>query len=644
MKMRHDYSSEAFEAAYTYTGSDLGVLWTEQASYFRLWAPTASAVTLNLYASGTEGTNDRLRDISMLPGKNGTWLVCLPGNWNGFYYTYSVCVDGMIVEACDPYAHAVGVNGRRAMILDLRSTDPEGWEQDRDPNYDLKINDIILYELHLRDLSANVHSRLKHRGKYLALTQTGSKTTDGFSTGLDHIKSLGITHLHLLPVFDFGSVDEANPEKHQYNWGYDPMNFNVPEGSYATDAIHGEVRIREFKLMVKALHDNGISIVMDVVYNHVYRADQFSLNRIVPDYFCRFNERGQYTNASGCGNDTASERSMVHKYIVDSVNYWADEYHIDGFRFDLVGLLDVFTIQDIMDSVHEKHPNVKFYGEGWDMAYGITKPNIPMCTQKNAALVPGFAFFNDTIRDSIRGSVFDARIPGYASGDLGRKHSYETCFIAALGWTTAPCQIINYESCHDNYTLFDALRTALPNASRQELVKRNLLAAALNILAQGVPFLHAGEEMLRSKPGTKKDTFTANSYKSPDRVNSLKWEQLSDPDVQTACRYYQGLIRLKKTLSPLHMRTSNEISGCINLNNTKDPALLSYTLYGKNERLFIVFNASNHEATFSLPQGDWEICVKDAMAGVESIEKAEHTISVSPISTVVLIQHRTGNN
>lgn len=638
--MDHSYSTDEFEGAYTYTGNDLGSVWTKEATYFRVWAPTAQTVTVRVYKSGVNDTDDLMQEIAMVPGKNGTWLVCLPGNWNGFYYTYLVTFEGNIVEACDPYARAAGVNGMRSMIIDLRSTNPEGWESDCDPNASLQMNDIILYEIHLRDFTINTHSCVKHRGKYLALTQTGTHTTSGFPTGLDHLKALGITHLHLLPVFDYGSVDESQTGKAQYNWGYDPINFNVPEGSYSSDPYQGQIRICEMKQMVKALHDNGISVVMDVVYNHIYRTNDFCFNQIVPGYFSRSNNRGQLTNASGCGNDTASERSMVRKYIVDSVNYWADEYHIDGFRFDLVGLLDITTIRQVIDTVHSKHPNVKFYGEGWDMAYGVTKPEVNMCVQQNAHFIPAFAFFNDTLRDAIRGSVFDARIPGLASGDLGRKHTYQSCFIAAPGWTETPQQIINYESCHDNYTLYDALSIALPDASREELVHRNLFAASLLLLAQGVPFLHAGEELLRSKQDSKSGRFIANSYRSPDRVNSIKWDHLNLPEVQVVLHYYQGLIQLRKKFAQLRMKSSREISVMVNTYKCSDPSVWGYILYGNDSRLFIAFNAGNDTSELTLPKGTWEILVQDQSAGIESLGTATHSISISSVSTLVLVQKR----
>ena len=364
--MRNLYDTEEFENTNTYLGHDLGAFWTESQTVFRLWAPTAREVTLLLYRDGLGG--EPLASQQLHPEKNGTWIARRMGNLKGLYYTYLVNVDGQAKETCDPYAKAVGVNGQRAMVIDLRETNPTGWAEDRSPFQGKGITDAVLYELHIRDLSMHRSSHIQNKGKYLGLAETGAHTRGGHATGLDHIRQLGVTHIHLLPVFDFGFTDESSPQP-QYNWGYDPVNFNVPEGSYATDPFDGACRVRELKQTVKAIHDAGLSVVMDVVYNHVYDRDGFCFNQIVPGYFSRGT-----SNGSCCGNDTASERSMVRKYIVDSVNYWADEYHIDGFRFDLMGLLDIATVNQIVQTVKSRHPHVIFYGEGWQMNTSPVRP------------------------------------------------------------------------------------------------------------------------------------------------------------------------------------------------------------------------------------------------------------------------------
>ncbi len=384
----HNYSSPEFEAAYTYTGQDLGAVWSPESTAFRVWAPTAHQVLLNLYAQGDPSVSDMTAQIEMVRGEAGTWTAEQKGNLHGVYYTYLVDFDGARYETCDPYARAAGVNGLRSMVIDLSATNPQGWDTDRDPHAGKAFTDAVIYELHLRDLSCHASAGIVHRGQYLGLTETGTRTPGGNPTGLDHIKALGVTHIHLLPFYDYGSVDESKPQLPQFNWGYDPVNYNVPEGSYATDAFDGAVRVAELKQAVKTLHDHGLSVIMDVVYNHVYDGGSFCFNRLVPQYFSRVDSQGVYSNGSGCGNDTASERSMVRKFIVDSVNFWVDEYHIDGFRFDLVGLLDVQTVNEIVEAVHRRHPNVVFYGEGWTMDTVLTKADTPLATQANACLTP----------------------------------------------------------------------------------------------------------------------------------------------------------------------------------------------------------------------------------------------------------------
>ena len=632
--MQNCYSSAEFERKYTYQGNDLGCTWTKTETRFRLWAPTAQAVAVRLYRSGTPGAQDLLAEYSMTPGESGTWTALRQGDLSGLYYTYLVTVAGTTREACDPYARSTGLNGQRAMILDLTTTNPEGWELDKDPNEALSISDSFLYELHIRDLSMDRCSHIAHKGKYLGLTETGTKTKGGHPTGLDHIKSLGITHLHLLPVYDYGWTDEVDPA---FNWGYDPVNFNVPEGSYATDPYDGAVRVREMKQMVKALHDNGISVVMDVVYNHVYEAESFCFNRIVPGYFSRIDDQGRYSDGSCCGNDTASERSMVRKYIVDSVCYWAEEYHIDGFRFDLVGLIDVDTINAIMSAVHKKHPNVIFYGEGWTMATQVTKAEVPLCVQSNSRMVPGFSFFNDTGRDLLRGSVFYHDKLGYASGALCDKALLEKCFLGLPDWAAEPYQCVNYVSCHDNNTLFDRLAISSPKASRQALIASNNLAAAFTILSQGVPFMQAGEELLRTKPG-KHGGFDENSFRSPDRVNAIKWRTLDDPQYQQVLSYYKGLIAFRKAHPGLRHATREQVFGAVQPVSCDDPHTVAFRVREDGQELLLAFNAGSDAVTLPLPQGTWELQITADQAGTSSLAKLEGSVTLPPVSTAVLVQ------
>lgn len=635
--MYEQYSSQEFEEKYTYSGS-LGTFWTPERTVFRLWAPTAEAVSIRLYRSGNPGADDLLAQLRMQPDVCGTWAAERFGNLNGIYYTYLVTVDGQTREVCDPYAKAAGVNGCRAMILDMASVNPPQWDTDADPHAGKSITDAVLYELHVRDLSADPSAHIENKGKFLGLTETGTKTRGGHPTGLDHIKALGITHVHLLPMYDFGFTDESQPHP-QYNWGYDPVNYNVPEGSYATDPFHGAVRVAEVKRMVKALHDNGLSVVMDVVYNHVYDAGAFCFNQIVPGYFSRISSDGKYSNGSFCGNDTASERSMVRKYIVDSVCYWADEYHMDGFRFDIASLIDTVTINEIMAAVHRKHPNVIFYGEGWDMKTELTKPGVRLAVQTNSAMVPGFGFFSDTIRDLLRGTTFESTAPGFVAGAVVPKEALEACFMGMPSWAAQPDQCVNYASCHDNTTLFDRIALTAPDAPVETRIRMNNLAAAFYMLSQGVPFLQAGEEMLRTKPG-KHGGFDDNSYRSPDSVNSLKWATLDKPEYQDVLSYYKGLIAFRKAHRALRLSTREDVQRCVHPVYCENEHCVAFRIDESEGEIFAVFNADAQPVPIALPEGHWNVNIRDGRAGTETMETVSGTVPVSPISAIVLTRRK----
>ena len=635
--MPNIYSTDSFEAAYTYAGNDLGAIWSTEKTTFRVWAPTAKSVTVNLYAGGAEGTDDLLEQLPMSADLNGTWVAEKDGNLHGVYYTYAAEVNGQLNETVDPYARTTGVNGKRAMVIDLASTDPEGWENDANPNASLTYNDAIIYELHVRDLSADESSGIMNVGKYLGLTETGTTTPGGVPTGLDHIRELGVTHVHLLPVYDYGSVDETRLDEFQFNWGYDPVNYNVPEGSYATDPYNGEVRVREMKQMIQALHQSGLSVVMDVVYNHVYDAGSFCVNQLVPGYFSRVSENGTYSNASGCGNDTASERSMVRKYIVDSVSYWADEYHIDGFRFDLVGLLDTQTINEIIEEVHKKHPDVLFYGEGWSMNTAVTKSGVKMATQANAAETPGFAFFNDTIRDALKGSVFDKQ-PGYVSGAPGLEDTIRQTFTGRTSWCATPAQTINYASCHDNNTLMDRIALATPDASREDQIRMNNLAAAIYLTAEGIPFMQAGEEMLRTKINAD-NTFNENSYNASDAVNSLKWYTLETEEYRSVYEYYKGLIAFRKAHEALRLTSAEEVDKHVFAVEDLPANVVAFHIDGPVDELFVIFNANPEARDIALPEGTWDVCVNGEWAGLDILATvADGVATVEPISAMILVK------
>ena len=653
------YSTEEFESAYTYEGDDLGATWTKEATTFRLWAPTASAVSVNLYASGTEGTDDLVNTVEMTADVNGTWVATVEGDLNGTYYTYSVTRKGETVEACDPYARTTGVNGNRAMVVDLDSTDPAGWENDTYVTVD-NYTDAVIWELHVRDFSIDENSGMENKGKYLAFTESGTTVpgTD-IATGVDYMKQLGVNYVHLLPVYDINSVDETEGG---YNWGYDPKNYNVPEGSYATDAYNGEVRVTEFKQMVQALHEAGIGVVMDVVYNHVADAGNFCVNKIVPGYFSRIHDDGSYQSNSGCGNDTASERSMVRKYIVDSVVYWAEEYHIDGFRWDLVGLIDIDTINQVMEEVHAINPNIIFYGEGWEMCDWTTKEGYVnrMTIQPNDTKVNSegnvFAFFNDTIRNVIHGGVFTATDKGFTSGNMNGS----TKMVVSAGYTAnsiwgsnggtvdTPLQTINYASCHDNYTLFDNLTIDVMDATGStaeeaapQAAAMNNLGAAYYITAQGVPFIHAGEEMLRSKPDAQQEVgFNHNSYNAGDEINSFKWGNLSDELVASTVDYYSGLIAFRKAHPALRLTSKEDVSAAMTELETEDLNVVAFVNNGAGmeEAIVSIFNADAAAHTVTLPEGKWSVCVNKTTAGTESLAVVEGTVEVEPTSAMILVQ------
>ena len=633
------YSSPEFEAENTYTGDDLGATYTPEKTNLRVWAPTAVEVNVNLYTNGDPAAQELpTNSYPMTKDVNGTWICELAGDMNGMYYTYEVITDTSVAEAIDPYARTAGVNGKRGMIIDLSTTNPEGWDEDKNPHAGENFTDAVIYELHVRDLSSDPSSGIKNVGKYLGLIETGTKNSEGIATGLDHMVDLGVTHVHLLPIYDYGSVDETKLEtEEQFNWGYDPVNYNVPEGSYSTDPYNGEVRVKELKQAVKGMHDAGLSVIMDVVYNHVYQTNGFCYNMIVPGYFSR-----PGANGSGCGNDTASERAMVSKYIVDSVNYWADEYHIDGFRFDLVGLIDTNTINEIMKTVKEKHPDVVFYGEGWTLNTAMTKTGYTLTTQTNASKVPGFAFFSDTIRNLVKGNTFGGISAGWISGGTAGSGDLNACFKGMPMWCPSPSQSINYISCHDNNTLYDHITMAASGATEAEKIAMNKLGAAFYMTAQGIPFFQAGEEILRTKPNGD-GTYNENSYNAPDSVNSIKWDDLNKAEYMDVYEYYKGLIAFRKEHPALRLTEAADVDANVTALTGLPTGVAAYTINGgingeTAEGIFCAFNASKTAATVTLPEGEWHICVNGQDAGIGSMGKVSGTVTVDPVSPLILVK------
>ncbi|MDD6234084.1 MAG: type I pullulanase [Lachnospiraceae bacterium] len=633
IKIPDFYSTEDFENKYSYAGNDLGASLEGNTTTFKVWAPMADSVTVNLYRSGDESADDLIRTLSMKEEDNGVWSYVETQSLSGVYYTYTVERDGEKTEACDPYAKAVGVNGDRAMVIDMGSTDPDGWDKDVNPNKGMNYTDAIIYETHVRDFSIDGSSGIKAKGKYLGMTETGTKNSAGEATGLDHVKELGITHLQLSPVFDYATVDESNLSKAQYNWGYDPKNYNVPEGSYSSDPYNGEVRIKEFKQMVKGLHDNGLSVVMDVVYNHTYNSE-FCYNMIVPGYFHRPD-----SNGSACGNDVASERLMVRKYIVESVVYWAEEYHIDGFRFDLVGLIDAETIQEIRKALDEIDPSIILYGEGWSLDTKTTKDYTFLATQNNVSRIDNFAMFNDSIRDTLKGTVFIPSDKGYINGETGQTTSLKRYIQGMVSWSSLPYQQVNYASCHDNLTLWDEINTSNASDPYESRVKQNLMSAAIIYTAQGIPFIFSGEEMLRSK--VKADgTFDENSYNSPDSVNSIKWDSLSGASQQKAFSYYKGLIEFRKAHPAF--RNMDKASSYYKFNNDVEDGVIAYELLPCNgetaDGIYVIHNPLSKDVTVELPDGTWTIYVSGSTAGTKSLGNISGKITVDSMTTTILVK------
>ena len=532
-----------------YGGKDLGLTYFSTQSMFKIWSPAAEQVQLLFYK--TASVNKSIAKVEMKKSGGGTWAAVVAGELKGILYTFRVKVNGKWSnDVPDPYAKAVCINGTRAVVIDMKETNPYGWDLDISPKFSETnaATDAIIYELHIRDASISPSSGITYKGKFLGLTETGTKNKDGLSTGLDHLKQLGVTHIHLLPAFDFNSVDESQPYKPQYNWGYDPLNYNVPEGSYATNAEDPATRIIQFKELIKAFHSNGLRVVMDVVYNHTMLAENSNFNQLVPGYYYREKEDGSFSNATACGNETASERPMMRKFMVESVLYWVNEYHVDGFRFDLMGVHDIATMNLIATELRKIKPDILLYGEGWT-AGDSPLPDSLRALKKNAYLLNHIAVFSDDIRDAIKGSVFDANDRGFVSGKPGMEESIKFGIVASCKqaqidyskvnyskapYSTEPWNTINYCECHDNNALWDKLAISVKDADEETRKQMQELALAIVLTSQGIPFLHAGTEFLRSKMGVE------NSYASADSINAIDW------NLKTQHKYYFAYLKVRR--------------------------------------------------------------------------------------------------
>ncbi len=624
------FDSEEFIAGYTYDGNDLGAtINADGSTTFKVWAPTASMVMLNLFTAGN-GV-DAYSNLEMNQADRGVWVLTVPSTGHGTYYTYSVTTAQGTQQAVDPYAKACGANGDRGMVVDLSSTDPADWLMDNVVTLE-QYSDATIWEIHVRDFSNTIASS-QYQGKYLAFTEHGLTNSSGISVGVDYLLNLGVTHLHLLPVYDYASVDEANPS---FNWGYDPENYNCLEGSYSTDPYNGEIRITEFKQMVQSLHADGLGVIMDVVYNHTYEANS-NLNKVVPYYYYRYDAAGKNTSQSGCGNDTASERYMYRKYMVDSVSFLASEYHLDGFRFDLMGLHDVETMQAIEQAVHAINPNAIIYGEAWDMAGGST--NATMMTQRNAHLVTAtegaagaVAVFNDYTRDGLKGSVFDAIPHGFLNGTPSNtnqvKFGISGATISGPGWTVTGGNVMNYMSCHDNMTLWDILEVSCPDSSVEERMARNRLGIGILMVSHGVPFWQAGEEMLRSKDGNE------NSYNASDAINNLDWEALTANSNEYAMmRYYQGLIAMRQAYD-IFRSTGSDVT--VAFASLPGGGIVATYEGADGSRALVLINPSDSADTYTL-EGEWNLVATGTQAGSEVIATETGDVTVEAFSIRVYV-------
>lgn len=681
------YGSKAFNDEFEYTGNDLGVTVSETAVNLKLWAPSAKTVTLKIYDDSTITTV--AQSVLMTKGEKGVWSTTFnkaSNNVLGKYYVYDLeLVDGTVsTNVVDPYARSTGANGVRGMILDLSTTDPDGWDEDTSPTLD-NASKAVIYEAHVRDLTIHESSGVtaKNRGKFMGLTETGTKVNgaaDGKSTGLDYIKSLGVTEVHLLPSFDFATVDETKPnafdDKQAFNWGYDPQNYNVPEGSYSTDPTKGEVRVSEFKQMVQALHSAGIRVVMDVVYNHVSSMTESNFQKIMPNYFFRVTESGSPYNGSGCGNETASDHSMFGKFMIDSVKYWTEEYHIDGFRFDLMALHDIDTMNKLAEEVRAINPDALIYGEGWTGGTSGLDAS-KQCLKDNAKQFPGIAVFNDNIRNAIKGASFGAEKD--ATGDFAGAKLYETLgFVnggggaeqivsAAKGATTQfaanPTQNINYASAHDNHTLWDKLHAAYATATtgiptEEEFLKMNKMAAAIYLTSQGPSFMQAGEEMLRSKvvdtiangnaldnrptvcrnPDGTYYLAADNSYKSTDSINAIDWTVLNDEATDDMISYYKGVIAFVKANPQFTLATKAEIDAQVSAVTTRNSKVAAYKIKNGTEITYVFFNSNKEAVDVDFVGGTYKAYVKDGVAGTTPIgdDITGNKVSVAAYSTLIM--------
>ena len=609
------------------------VSYTPEKTQFALFAPNdAKRVTLRIYQQGLDGK--AVKTVKMKRTANEQWTATVRGDLMGKFYTFDVGLG----ECPGVFAKAVGVNGKRGAIIDLRATDPEGWAQDRHPVTKTPA-DLVIYEMHHRDFSI-ARPDAQYKGKFLALTEPWA---------ISHLKELGVNAVHILPSYDYGSVDETRLGDNKYNWGYDPVNYNVPEGGYSTDPYAPEVRIREFKQMVKALHDAGIRVILDVVYNHTYDIEHSNFQRTYPDYYYRKTADGQYSNGSGCGNETASDKPMMRKFMLESVKYWIDEYHIDGFRFDLMGVHDIETMNQIRSMVDAIDPTIFIYGEGWS-AGACAYPQEKLGMKANIPQMPGIAAFSDEIRDALRGPFSDDRQTAFIGGIAGNEESLKYGIAGCIAhpqidmtkvnystapWATEPTQMISYVSCHDDMCLVDRLKASIPGITEAELIRLDLLAQTAVFTAQGVPFMLAGEEMLRDKQGVH------NSFESPDEINHIDWSRkATHPEVFA---YYKNLIRLRHNHPAFRLGNADLVRKHLEFIDAPEAAV-AFRLKGYAGRddwrnIIVILNAGKQPATVAIPEGAYTVVCRDGQISESGLgELSGSQATVAPQSALILHQ------
>jgi len=626
------------------TDNLLEMEYSPQQTQFALWAPTADEVRVLVYEAGEGG--HPLKTINLKAADDGTWRGTANEDLNGLFYTFNVKYKGnWLGDTPGINAHAVGINGQRAAIIDLRTTDPVGWKTDRAPML-AGIQDAVVYEMHHRDFSIHPTSGITHKGQYLALTEEGTISPEGLSTGIDHLKELGITHVHLLPSYDYASVDEKNLSEGKYNWGYDPLNYNVPDGSYSTDPYDPATRIREFKQMVQSLHRAGIRVVLDVVFNHTFSLDGSNFERTVPGYFYRQTEEGTYADASACGNETASNRPMMRRFMVESVRYWMQEYHIDGFRFDLMGIHDIATMNAIRQAATAIDPQVLIYGEGWAASAPAYDAD-SLAMKANIAQMPGIAAFSDEMRDALRGPWNDNATGAFLAGEPGMEESIKFGLVGAIKhpdiaydsvnyskepWALQPTQMISYVSCHDDMCLVDRLKASIPNISNETLARLDKLAQTTVFVSQGIPFIYAGEEVMRDKQGVH------NSYNSPDEVNAIDWHRLAtNYDVY---QYYRNLISLRRHHVAFRMGNADAVRSNLRFLPVEQSGVIAFQISEARDdwkQIVVVLNARRDFANVSVPGGRYMVICRDGIINEEGLGYAYGpAVMVPPMSAQIM--------